>query len=636
MKPSMKKLYILPMFCCLFTISLWSQNSDTKKADKHFDRFEYVDAIDAYEKLIRKGKANSYVYRQLAIANYKTSNFEESEQFFKRYLRNNRNAPAEDYYTYSQTLLSNQKTEDYKKAMLDFSEKAPGDSRAKAFLENPNYLEDLKSMTPRFELNPLSLNSEYSDFGAYEYGGKLYFLSTRNETRKTYGWNKQPSLDIFVADNVGGTFKNSKEIEGEINTKFHEGTVAISNDGSTIYFTRNDYLNGNYRKDNDGINHLKIYKATLVNGSFQDIEDLPFNDVSFSNANPALSPDETKLYFSSDRPGGYGASDLYVVQIKEDGSFVEPKNLGPAVNTERRENFPFIDQENTLYFSSDGHLGLGGLDVYYAKVDSGSFLPPQNLGSPLNSNADDFAFTYNGNIEKGYVSSNRTEKKKGKVIDNIYRANLVHPLEQTSLLVEVVDAKTERFIENAQVIFYDEYQNEFIRNRTNATGVSKNFLPTGQKFDLQVNMSNYESQSISLRIPETQMLVRVALEPELTETEVELLILQERIFFEYDDATIRPEAALELDKLISILKENPELNIKVISHTDERGSKAYNMELSQRRAENTVNYLVENGIDSTRLSSEGKEKSEPVNSCDSGCSEAEHEENRRSEFEVVE
>ncbi|MFD0931512.1 OmpA family protein [Psychroflexus salinarum] len=632
----MKKLYILSMFCCLFTISLWSQNSDTKKADKHFDRFEYVDAIDAYEKLIRKGKANSHVYKQLAIANYKTSNFEDSEKFYKRYLRNSRNASSEDYYNYAQTLLINQKTEDYKKAMLDFSEKAPSDSRAKAFLENPDYLEDLKSMTPRFQLNPLSLNSEYSDFGAYEHGGKLYFVSARNETRKTYGWNKQPTLDLFVADNVAGTFKNSKEIEGEINTKFHEGSVAITNDGSTIYFTRNDYVNGNYRKDDEGINHLKIYKATLVNGSFQDIQDLPFNDVSFSNANPALSPDESKLYFSSDRPGGYGASDLYVVQIEGDGSFGKPRNLGPTVNTERRESFPFIDQENTLYFSSDGHLGLGGLDVYYAKRDSGGFLPPQNLGSPLNSRSDDFAFTYNGSVEKGYVSSNRTEKKKGERIDNIYRANLIHPLEQTSLLVEVVDAKTDRFLENAQVIFYGEDQNEFSRSRTNDSGLSKNFLPTGQKFDLQVNMKDYQSQSISMRVPETQMLIKVALEPEVSQAEAEMLILQERIFFEYDDATIRPEAALELDKLISILKENPELNIKVISHTDERGSKAYNMELSQKRAENTVNYLVENGIDASRLTSEGKGKTEPVNNCDSGCSEEEHEENRRSEFKVVE
>lgn len=632
----MKTIYILSILCCLTSLNSWSQNSDTKKADQHFDRFEYVDAIKDYEKLIQKGKANSYVYKQLAIANFKTSNFEKAEQFYKRYLRSNRNAEAEVYYNYAQTLLINQEDDKYKQAMLDFAEKDPQDPRAKAFLENPDYLSDLQSMEPRFELNKLSLNSEYSDFGAYENGGKLYFVSARNESRKTYGWDKEPALDVFVADNVAGTFKNPKEIEGDINTKFHEGTVAITSDGSTIYFTRNDYLNEKYKKDENGVNHLKIYKASLVNGSFQDVEDLPFNDVAFSNANPALSPDGKQLYFSSDRPGGYGSSDLYVVDINEDGSFGEPENLGGTINTEGRENFPFVDFANVLYFSSDGHLGLGGLDVYYAQKDSGDFLPPQNLGLPLNSNADDFAFTYNANVEKGYVSSNRTDDKKAKRTDNIYSANLIYPLEQTSVLVEVVDAETNESIEDAQVIFYGEDQKEFSRNRTSSSGISKNFLPTGQRFDLQVNMKGYKSQSNSIDVPQAQMLMRVALDPEMSAAEAEMLILQERIFFDYDDASIRPEAALELDKLISILKENPELNINIISHTDERGSDSYNMELSQKRAENTVKHLVDNGIDASRLTSEGKGKTEPVNDCSSGCSEEEHEENRRSEFEVVE
>lgn len=632
----MKNLYILSLFFCLFSFSLWSQNSDTKKADHYFERFDYIDAIEAYEKLIQKGKGSAYVYKQLATANYKTSHFEKAEQFYKRYLRSNRGAEAEAYFNYAQTLLINQEYDAFKASMLDFAEKAPRDPRAIAFLENPDYLSDLLAMQPRFELNKLSLNSDFSDFGAYEHGDQLYFVSARDESGKTYGWNKQPSLDVFVAENVAGTFKNVKETGGDINTKFHEGTVAITKDGSTIYFTRNDYLNGNYRKDEEGVNHLKIYKASLVNGSFQDVQDLPFNAISFSNANPALSPDETQLYFSSDRPGGYGSSDLYVVDIQEDGSFGEPTNLGGTINTEGRENFPFIDEENTLYFSSDGHLGLGGLDVYYSKIDSDGFLPPQNLGLPLNSNADDFAFTYNANMEKGYVSSNRIMDKKSNRVDNIYRANLINPLEQTSLLVEVVDAKTSTFLEDAQVIFYAEDQKEFSRSRTNSNGLSKNFLPTGQTFDVQVNMNGYESQSIRLDIPETQMLIRVALDPEMTAAEAEILILQERILFDYDSAEIRPEAALELDKLITILEKNPEINIKVVSHTDERGSDAYNLELSKERAEHTVEYLVENGIDASRLTSEGKGKTQPVHGCDSGCTEEEHEENRRSEFKIVE
>lgn len=620
----------------MFTISLWSQNSDTKKADKHFDRFEYVDAIKAYEKLIQKGKADSYVYKQLATANFKTSNYEKAQQFYKRYLRNTRNAEAIVYYNYAQTLLINQKEEDYKKAMLDFVEKAPQDSRAKAFMDNPDYVEDLKSMRPRFELNKLTINSEYSDFGAYEHGDKLYFVSARNEKRKTYGWDKGHALDIYVADNLDGSFGNPIEIEGDINTKYHEGTLAITKDTTTVYFTRNDYLGDKYRTDEKGVNHLKIYKAILLNGTFQDVQDLSINDVSYSNANPALSLDETQLYFSSDRPGGYGDSDLYVVDIKEDGTLGEPRNLGAAINTEGRENFPFVDEDNTLYFSSDGHLGLGGLDVYYSKNDSGDFLPPQNLGYPLNSHTDDFAFSYNASTEKGFVSSNRIEKKEEERTDHIYRATLVHPLEQTLISVEVIDAKTEEFMENVQLVFYDENQKEYSRSQTKEKGLSKNFLPTGQKIDIQVNMKGYESQSNTLEIPETQMLMRVALVPEKSAAEAAMQVLQERIFFDYDDASIRPEAALELDRLIAILEDNPELNILVISHTDERGSEEYNLELSQKRADNTVNYLVENGIEASRLTSEGKGKTEPINDCESDCTDEQHEENRRSEFKVVE
>ena len=631
----MKNLYILSIFCCLASTTLWSQNSDTKKADKYFERFAYVDAIETYEKLIQKGKANAYVYKQLAIANMKTSNFEASEQLFKRYLRSNRNPEAIDYFNYAQTLLINEEYDDFKKAMLDFADKAPLDQRAKAFLENPDYLMDLQSMTPRFELNKLSLNSDFSDFGAYEFDGKLYFVSARNESRRTYGWDNEPSLDIFMAENVAGTFKNPIEITGDINTKYHEGSVAIAEDRSTLYFTRNDFLDEKYRKDDDGVNHLKIYKATRVNGMFQDIQDLPFNDLSFSNSNPALSPDGSQLYFSSDRAGGYGSSDLYVVNINADGTYGSPQNLGPTLNTEGRENFPFIDEEGMLYFSSDGHLGLGGLDVFYSKVDSGDFTPPQNLGLPLNSNADDFAFTFNGNVELGFVSSNRTSTKKQKRTDNIYQAKLVSPLEQTSVLVEVVDARTEVHIQYAQLIFYDTIQNEYSRSRTDASGNSNNFLPTRKKFDLQVNAEGYESQSNSFEVPQLQMVMKVALLPEMTSTETEILILQERIFFDYNKADIKPEAAFELDKLIEILKENKDINIQVVSHTDERGSEAYNMKLSQDRAGSTVDYLTKNGVDPERLSFEGKGESLLINDCTSGCSDEEHEENRRSEFKIL-
>ena len=252
--------------------------------------------------------------------------------------------------------------------MKKFADLKPNDQRAQLFSQNPNYIDDLKKKILKFESSKLSINSTYSDFGAYEKGGKLYFVSARNESRRDYGWNDQPTLDIYLAQNIAGTFKNPELIEGDVNTKFNEGTVAITNDNKTMFFTRNAYDDGDYQKNEEGVSQLKIYQAKFVNDEWQDIKPLPFTSKDYSTANPSFGPDGNFLYFSSNMPGGYGNSDIYRIEINDDGSFGEPENLGEKINTEGRENFPFVDKEGRLFFSSDGHLGFGGLDVFYIKA----------------------------------------------------------------------------------------------------------------------------------------------------------------------------------------------------------------------------------------------------------------------------
>lgn len=621
---------ILILFISMHTMN--AQNDDTKKADKHFNRLEFVDAIKDYEKLVSKGKADAYVFRQLGIATYNVSNFDKSAMYYKQYLDLAEDASADDYFRYAKLLLANEDYDKAKMAFGEFAQNAPQDSRAKAFMKNPNFINDLRNMDPKFKIDIMDLNSEYSDFAGYENDTYLYFTSSRNQSRRTYGWNQQPTTDIYRADNVAGTFKNEELVKGDVNSKYNEGTLAITNDGQTMYFSRNNYNDGDYEKSEDGRSNLKIYKAKLMNGQWKDIVALPFTSAEYEVTHPALSPDNSTLYFSSDMDGGYGESDLYMVSINEDGSFGEPQNLGADINTEGRESFPFVDADGNLFFSSDGHLGLGGLDVYYSNNVSGMMAPPVNLGAPINSSKDDFAFTYFNGVDRGYVSSNRGNNP---LDDNIYQIQLLKPLNETNIMVTVLNVDTNEALSSADVIIYDDEDNQIAAIQTDDNGEAQQIVISDLEYDVQVNQMDFESASKTVTAQGDVMMVEVKLKP------VEKLIVDREvslsnIFFEFDKATIRPEAAFELDKIAETLKEYPDLVIKIESYTDMRGPESYNMKLSEARAQRTLQYLVDQGIDESRLSAEGLGESNPVNDCANGCTEAQHEENRRSKFIIVE
>lgn len=609
-----------------------SQNDDTKRADKHFNRLEFVDAIADYEKLIQKGKANAYVYRQLALANYNVSNSEASTRYFKQYFKNAENTEAEDYFKYAQILMSAENYEEAKAAYQSFADKAIDDSRAIAFKTNPDFIDDLQNMSPKYSIDNMELNSEYSDFGGLESDNYLYFSSSRNTSRRTYGWNDQPTTDIYRAENVAGTFKNEKLLKGDINSKFNEGTVAITKDGKTIYFSRNDYFDGDYEKSESGVSQLKIYEAEWINNQWVINKALPFSSSEYSVSHPSLSPDNKTLYFSSNMDGGYGESDLYRVSINDDGSFGEPQNLGAKINTEGRESFPFVDADGKLFFSSNGHLGLGGLDVYYTDTNIKGYSKLKNLGAPINSSKDDFAFSYFPQVDRGYVSSNRGNNPLN---DNIYQIKLLEPLDETNLMVNVVNADSEQPLPNVEILIYDDEDNQIASMNTDMSGEAQEFVISNLEYDVQANLTDFESDSETIFAEGNMMTIDLRLKPIekiIEDREVTL----SNILFEFDKATIRPEAAFELDKIAETLKKYEDLVIKIESHTDIRGPKVYNQNLSEARADNTMKYLIEKGIDESRLSAEGKGETEPAVDCSSGCSEEEHEQNRRSKFIIVE
>lgn len=628
----MKNIYIIFLFTALLPTMIFAQSSKTKKADAYYDQLQYNSAIEAYGKLLKSGDNSLHVYERLANSYFYINDTKQAETFYGRIIKR-KNIDSESVFNYAQALKANGKTSEYNTYMKEFAKLKPNDSRAKAFMEDPDYLPKIIDENNReYKATNLgSLNSKFSDFGGRIYNGEFYFTSGRNTTRKTYDWNDEPFLDIYTAKIVGESIQDVVLLKGDINTRYHESTVAITSDGKRMYFDGNDPKNKNYKKGSDGINQIHIFYAEDVEGKWMNVQPAPFNLQDYSTSHPALSPDGKTLYFSSDRPGGKGESDIYKVSINSDGSFGTPENLGDKINTEGREGFPFIDAEGTLYFSSDGHPGMGGLDVFSVKAEGNRFGTPKNLGLGVNSPSDDFAFYFEPDKKEGFVSSNRSG---GKGSDDIYKIETVERCEWLAR-VTVVDAGSQQPISDVQLALYDSRENRLKTQTSSSEGKTTFTLACNQAHIIQAHKDGYESGAESVTAQKSgEKNIQIALRPIDDISDGDRVTLNS-IHFDFDKHNITPKAAFELDKLVELMKKNADMKIKVEAHTDSRGSATYNQTLSERRAKSTVEYVVSKGIDKSRISGEGFGKSRPIHKCDSGCSEKQHQENRRSEFIIV-
>ena len=629
----MKKTLTL-ILVTLFSYSfVFSQNNSTKKADRLYDRLQFVKAAEEYLKLSDSELNSEYVITRLANCYYNLFETSEAEKWFKKIV--NKNPDAELIYKYSQMLKANGKYKESNLWMNKFSEIKPYDSRAVSFKNTPNYIDKIINKGKRFNIQNLKINSEYSDFGATIYKNKLYFVSSRNEkaTSRNYGWNDEPFLDIFSSTINDKGSHLPADLFDELNSKFHEGIVSFTPDGNTAYFTRESYYEDEYQKDslnNTKYSQLYIYKATKLKDSWDTFESLEINDVNFSNKNPMVSPDGKHLYFSSNMPGGFGLYDLYKAEIKDDGSLGKAENLGQKINTEGQEAFPFITGENMIYFSSDGHLGLGGLDVFYSKNVDDKWSNSKNVGIPVNSGADDFAFMIKE--ENGYVSSNRTG---GVGKDDIYALKKIRPLCDLLLETVVLDSKTNNPIETALTSVSDGVGTINNSKTTNEKGLVEFMIECENDIKFVISKEGYESKILDIKLLDIDPpLLEVMLDP------IEELIVEEKvelspIYFEFDKFNITNEGAFELDKLVAIMQKYPEMKIRVEAHTDNRGPSSYNLKLSENRAKSTAQYVISKGIDENRISGVGKGENEPVIECSGSCSNEDHRTNRRSEFIIL-
>ncbi len=614
--------------------------AQSKLADKFFENFAYVRASELYEEAVANGDDSEHVLTRLGDCYYNNSNAAKAATWYKKALDKYSDIHPEYIYKYSQVQRSLGNYQEAENWLQKFKERQNEDSRTKFILGDVKVYDELSSMEKVYiEVTNLDINTEYSDFGSFEHDGNLYFASSRNTSNKLYDWNEEPFLDIYqvdVKDNNGvKALGNPGFIMAEdVNTDYHEASVAITNDGKTIYFTR-DNVNKRNRLDYDkkGTTHLKIYKASLDNGNWSDIEELPFNDDVFSTGHPALSPDNKTLYFVSDREteDSFGQTDIFKVAINDDGSYGEPENLGATVNTEGREMFPFVAKDNTLYFSSDGYLNLGLLDIYKSDALNGSTNKPKNMGAPYNSGADDFAFYISEN-ETGYFSSNR---EGGKGSDDIY-SFAAYECKQTVTGV-ARDSKTQEPLNAVTIEIFNEDKVKIQTVTTGADGSYSYEVDCNQKYSIRGSKTNYKDDVqhfVAGSENNFENKVDLNLIPLCFDSEIVI----NPIFFDFDKWNIRTDAKYELENIVTVLRDHPQMVIKIESHTDSRGGDRYNIKLSDRRAKSTRDYLLSRNIAPERIESAiGYGETQLLNECSNGvkCSKEKHQKNRRSKFLIV-
>ncbi|WP_179337725.1 OmpA family protein [Winogradskyella ludwigii] len=634
------KIKILALVIILSSSFSFAQ---TKLADKFFENYGYVKAIELYEKAVDKGDKSAHVLTRLGDAYYNNSNSEKAAYWYNEALTEHSNIEAEYIYKYIQSLRSVGKYEEADVWFKKLSDAQQGDSRLKGY--NPDEVDIFDKLTSKNDdlivtIENLPFNSENSDFGSYVFNNTLYFASANSDDKKVYNWNKEPFLDILqieLKDEEDGTqsYGTPTEIEADkINTNYHEASIAITNDGKTMYFTRDNTSKRNRLKyDKEGTTHLKLYKATLVDEQWSDVVELPFNDELFSTGHPALSPDNKTLYFVSDREGGIGQTDIYSVVINSDGTYGTPENLGDTINTEGREMFPYISNDGTFYFSSDGHLNLGLLDIFKSNIlTEEATSEPINLGAPFNSGYDDFAYFINSETKKGFFSSNRPG---GKGSDDIY-SYTINECKQV-ITGTAKEEGTDIILSGVTVQLIDETGKIIEEVTTTEDGMYTFDVDCGKPYTVLGSKPDYKDDKKSITTDKENEKVNT-LDLSLSSLIKNNQIVINPIFFDFDKSNIRTDAEYELENIVDVLRKHPEMVIKIESHTDSRGRDRYNLKLSDRRAKSTRDYLLSRDIATNRIESAiGYGETQLLNDCgnNSNCTAEEHQLNRRSYFYII-
>ena len=634
------KTFILTVVFSIVSSQIEAQNARVTAATKEYEKLAYIDAIKIYERVAEQGYRDEDMLKKLSNSYYFNANFSKAAGWYGELFALNNNQNPEYFFRYSHSLKA---IGDYNKAdvlLSEIDEKSGYNKLTKRV--QSDYLNDIKLNSGRYVISNAGINSKFSDYGASFYNDKLIFTSARRisgPSKNVFLWTNKFFSNLFQSnEKPDGNLSKPEAFKRTINSKLNESTPIFTKDGLHMYFTRNNYLNRKRGRDEKEITLLKLYKASLEDGKWSHVKELPFNSDQFSCAHPALSVDEKTLYFASNMPGTFGESDLFKVLIHDDGSFGEPQNLGGSINTEGRETFPFISKNNELYFSSDGHLGLGGLDIFVTSLNG--HVPIKNVGTPVNSKQDDFAFYIDTGKGQGFFSSNRDG---GLGADDIYKLTEIRKLSNGSEVNGFITSKgDQQKMSNVNISVFDNNYKLIYTDKSDDNGFYRMDLHADKVYYIRYEKQGYEtketgiatSSSVSLHMP---IKLEKLMKPVGVGTDLASTINISEIYFDKDKWQVRDDAEFQLQKIVEIMKEYPGISIEIRSHTDSRQSKGYNLTLSNKRAKATKKKLIAKGIAPERLKSKGFGESELINYCSDGitCSEEEHQANRRSEFVII-
>lgn len=632
-----KLLYIL----LLFSIGASAQHS-LKKAEKLFAEYNYPEAARAYaDYLSGRVRPDDKTIRHIADTYYYINDFATAERWYKQLYKKQGNAfAAEAFLNYIQSLKAQRKY-DESAALLEAWYTAHNQPGALQQMQRQKaHIDSLAKQPSNYIINHLANNTPLADFGAVFYGNQVVYSSARDTVGtggKLYKWNSQPFLKLYVADRHAGdgSLFGDREFLPKSQTGYHNATVCFSADRTTVYFSTNTVKKKNRLvNDEAGTNNLRIMRGTIIDGKLTDVVPMPFNSQNYSVSHPALSPDGKWLYFVSDMSGGYGGTDIYKVEI-EDNSYGAPQNLGSIINTPGKEMFPFL-QGDKLYFASDGHYGLGGLDIFESNITGESYSEPQNMDAQLNGNRDDFAFVIDSAGSKGYFSSNR---EGGKGDDDLYAFRKETPPCSRLMKGVIVDEQENSTpVKNVEVRVYNDAELVAVTSSGDDGGYAIE-VPCAEGLTVETLKEGYTSGRVPVALDGNPVTLKAANYNKLVTYErgAEKVII-EPIFFDFDKQNINTQAAAQLDKVVYVLQKFPSVVIKIESHTDSRGDDDYNLRLSAARAKSTYEYILSKGIPANRIESVmGYGETRLINDCGnhSDCTEEEHLHNRRSEFIIV-
>ena len=652
MRRATLKIVIAIFFSFLFCMYASAQKVTIRLADKSYDDFAFIEAIELYEYAYQKDPNDTYVIRRLADANRQIGNTEEVEKWLK-ILIDNRDEEPEDLFEYSQALKGNGKYMDAEQWLKEYSELRPEDGRVNIQTSLLEYIQFLRRDSAKYDIRPVSLNTEGSELGATFYRDQVVFSSTQEGNgiiSRKYKWNELPYLNLFIGDRAAnGDIINVKPFAPKLRTTYHDGPVSFDPKEDKVYITRNNVGKGGVSKGKEGVVNLKIMFGGKENDKWEYRGEFSFNSDDYSTGHPSIDNTGKVLYFASDMPGGYGGSDIYF-SVFNNGFWSEPFNLGPKVNTQGNEFFPFISNDGVLYFSSNGHGGLGGLDVYFSVPEGGVFNTVENMGYPLNSPKDDFSFVLDEPGTQGYFSSNRNG---GRGNDDIYFVKLTY----IPVIIRgvVKDRETGDVLPDTKISIVNQAADTIFTSFTRNDGQfefevskGKDYIVNGQKEFYFTNEAMVETKKLR---PNDETFVELFLEMEAVDDDgyPEPIMMEEEngeplqvidmeyISFGVGDWEIESAAGQTIDQLIEFLLKYPDMEIRIESHTDSRGDDEKNLLLSKRRAKAAFDYIKSKGVDPLRVGYEGYGETRLLNKCDDGvdCSEAEHAVNRRTIVKVV-